>query len=149
MELCKSKLPCSMELETGCEIFKGYTRSDGYGSKWFRGKNDYAHRVSWVLSFGEIPKDKIVCHACDNPSCINPEHLFLGTQKENIEDMYKKKRGPDLRGENNSQSRLKKSDVIFIKLFGGIISRSRLAEMFGVGLSTIQDILKERTWRHV
>lgn len=145
----KSKLPCDIDEDTGCEIFRGYKRKDGYGNKWFRGKNDYAHRVSWVLSFGEIPEGMIVCHTCDNPSCVNPEHLFLGTQKDNIQDMYKKKRNPNFIGENNSQSLLKEEDVKFIKLFGGVFTRAKLADMFGVGISTVQDILKERTWTHI
>ena len=74
----------------GCWLFTGYVNAKGYGYMHFRGKQWRAHRVAWVLHFGEIPSGLNVCHSCDETSCVNPEHLFLGTQMANIRDARRK-----------------------------------------------------------
>lgn len=77
---------------TGCWEFSGRLNSDGYGTFKYTESNALAHRASWLIHNGEIPNGQYVLHKCDNPRCFNPEHLFLGTQKENVADCISKGR---------------------------------------------------------
>jgi hypothetical protein len=78
----------------GCWGWAGSKTRQGYGVLFSKGKMIYAHRLSWIIRFGPIPKGMLICHHCDNPECSNPEHLFLGTQSDNLLDMHKKWRHP-------------------------------------------------------
>lgn len=80
------------EPNTGCWLWTAVTNNHGYGVFWSEGKNLRAHRVSWELHNTTIPKQKSVLHKCDNTFCVNPEHLYLGTQKNNVDDMVNRKR---------------------------------------------------------
>jgi hypothetical protein len=75
-----------------CWIWRGGKNRQGQGVVRHEGKNWVTSRLAWILSFGEIPPKIYVCHTCDNPSCINPNHLFLGTPKDNTQDMIRKGR---------------------------------------------------------
>lgn len=75
-----------------CWIWTGSPNSTGYGNLDIDGKKVKAHRVSWILHKGEIPEGMYICHTCDTPLCVNPEHLFLGTAKSNMQDMKDKGR---------------------------------------------------------
>lgn len=77
---------------TGCWEWVGSRRHRGYGQVNFKGKIRKAHRVAWELSFGIVPDGLSVLHKCDNPPCINPDHLFVGDQQDNINDMFTKGR---------------------------------------------------------
>lgn len=96
----------------GCWNWIGWKDRKGYGQAHFQSKRFFSHRLSWIFYKGEIPIGLYVCHKCDNPSCCNPDHLFLGTQKDNIQDMMKKGRGNikgsirlDIRGDNHPRRR--------------------------------------------
>lgn len=99
-----------------CWIWKGhvYTHkkysTDTRGVANFNGKITHTHRISWVLTYGDIPKGMFVCHKCDNPICANPNHLFLGTQHDNIQDCVKKGR------RNNGKKIIMINDEDIIKL---------------------------------
>ena len=92
--------------------------SSPYGVILRNGRPDKAHRVSWVLCHkSEVPEGMLVCHHCDNPKCVNPSHLFLGTAKDNADDMMRKGRGRSVnwRGEEHPRTRLSEDDVRSIK----------------------------------
>lgn len=102
-----------------------------------------AHRASWILHNGEIPKDKIVCHRCDNPACVNPSHLFIGTAAENVADRHQKGRSRSLfeSGERHRNSKLSDSDVREIKrLLACGRPQKEIAFAFGVSASNISQI---------
>lgn len=105
-----------------------------------------AHRFSWCLEFGKVPDGMSVCHKCDNPSCVNPSHLFLGTAKDNVQDMIKKGRSAHQRGYKN-HSVIGWDEVYRIRELGlcGNTGIS-LAKQFGVSISTISRILRKRSW---
>jgi len=111
-----------------------------------------AHRLSYIMHHGELDNNLFVCHTCDNPLCVNPDHLFLGTQKDNIHDAVLKGRHfhAELPGELNPAAKLTEPLVEGIKLlhkegFG----TSRLARMYGVHRTTIQKIMRNKTWRDI
>lgn len=78
--------------ESGCWLWIGSVSSSGYGGFRYNKKMVSAHRASWMLHNGEISADMLVCHKCDTPLCVNPDHLFLGTQKDNMQDKLEKSR---------------------------------------------------------
>ncbi len=118
--------------------------SDGYGIIWLSGKYWLSHRFSYALHFGEIPVGMLVCHHCDTPDCVNPEHLFLGTQKDNMEDCEAK--GRTRRGETHPSAKLTVADVIAIREAINT-SQRELAEEFGVARSTIGEIRTGVKWK--
>jgi len=123
---------------------------DGYGQFHFKSKQYKAHRVAWILSYGEIPEGLIVCHHCDNPSCINPTHLFLGTHLDNAKDRDLKGRGADHRGNDGIESRLKPEQVIAIReLYQTEKNQSEIARMYKMSHSGIGLIVNRKTWKHI
>lgn len=82
----------NVKITDSCWEWQRGTNSKGYGAVKIQNKTYSAHRVSWTLFNGDIPEGMFVCHHCDNPKCVNPEHLFIGTQKDNMQDKCKKGR---------------------------------------------------------
>jgi len=127
-------------------------QSNGYGRIYFSGKYDGAHRVSLMLAGIDVPPDACVCHKCDNKLCVNPAHLFVGTQSDNIKDMYEKGRGSfenQPRGESHGRSKLTEESVKRIRGCDGLLTRDSIARMFGVSVPTVADIINRRKWKHV
>ncbi|KKM00856.1 hypothetical protein LCGC14_1800190, partial [marine sediment metagenome] len=92
--------------KNGCWEWKNATDTSGYGLFWKNGKHHKAHRISWELHNGKIPKGLLVLHTCDNPLCVNPNHLWLGTNQDNQNDMYAKNRGKKATGEKHGCAKL-------------------------------------------
>jgi hypothetical protein len=122
----------------------------GYGQIGVGGAVVAAYRVAWELTHGPIPKGLCVCHRCDNPKCVNPSHLFIGTQTENLRDMRMKGRArnkPNF-GHRNGNARLRDEDVASIrKRYASGESLRTLGRDYGVWHTTIADIVSRRTWR--
>lgn len=139
-----------------CWLWTGSTTDDGYGrfgSRLFR-KRFRAHRFSLFLSNGTMPPNELVaCHECDTPLCVNPSHLWLGTNGENIKDMWEKGRARPFRGKGsaNGRAKLNNDQVIDIRLrYGtGNTSLPKLAKEFNVSTSIIHHIVKSKSWKHL
>lgn len=101
--------------ESGCWEWTGHIMKNGYGQIGLKGKVLLVHRASYMHFVGKIPKNFFVCHKCDNPKCFNPEHLFVGTSNDNVQDMVKKGRQRSLKGESSSQAKLTSDEVAEIR----------------------------------
>lgn len=132
----------------GCIHFIGFRDKNGYGRIRIggrKGESRLAHRISYEIAYGEIPDGLCLCHKCDNPSCINPEHLFVGTHADNMEDAAKK--GRMRRGEEKSISKLKEVDIPIIR--ADPRPQHVIAKDYGVSQTVIGDVKLRVTWKHV
>lgn len=129
---------------TGCIVWQGSKRN-GYGRLMVGSRTDMtrksvsAHRYAYEAYIGEIPKGKLVCHSCDNPACVNPNHLWLGTHQDNINDRERK-------GRNNHTRKLSDRDIKEIHDSKNIISSKKLATKFDVSYHTIKHIWMGRLY---
>lgn len=135
--------------EGGCWNWIGGKDSDGYGAIWFRGTMDRAHRVSWEMANGRSPGKLMVLHRCDNPACVNPEHLFTGTARDNAADCVSKGRNWNPPGEFHPRAKLKNEqadEIRFLRRSG--ISCGALARHYGLHRTTITRITQRITYKH-
>jgi len=124
--------------KNGCLEWVGIKAYFGYGKMYFDGKHHLAHRFSYKTHKGDIPKGMCVCHKCDNTKCVNPEHLFLGTQSENAKDMVKKGR---------VHSKLKENEVIEIYLSNK--PQYEIAKKFGISQENVSCIKNGVNWSRI
>ena len=134
--------------ESGCWLWNGSKhKNTGYAQITINGKSLTASRVSYELFTGEIPQGMYVLHSCDVRHCVNPKHLFLGTQQNNIDDMMEKGRGPN--GSKNGRSKLTEIKVDDIRsMIKSQIPIKDIAKKHGVSASTISMIKNGHTWGH-
>jgi hypothetical protein len=126
--------------------------SNGYAQYRLYGKKYLCHRLSWILTYGNIPDGLCVCHTCDNPKCVNPEHLFLGTQADNMRDKSRKGRssGKIMLNEENPASKLTQNNVREIRIMrenGETLEV--IAKRYNVAIATIHRVLSGITWSNV
>lgn len=134
-----------------CHFWSGAMTKNGYG-KFADGKGSWilAHRQAYELKFGKIEKNLYACHKCDNKLCVNPDHIFLGTAKDNAVDRDKKKRRIALKGEDHGRSKLTSKDVNEIRmLYSSGSSTWELGKRYDVNHKTVQDIVNRKIWSHL
>lgn len=120
----------------------------GHGHFWLNGRLNAAHRVAWELAHGPIPAGLCICHRCDVPACVNPDHLFLGTQADNVIDMIAKGRRADSpKGEQSGKSKLTEEEVRAIR--ASCKSQRAIAREFRISRGAVQQIKNGATWSHV
>lgn len=136
--------------DNGCWVWTGCLNSCGYGALKIGQQTFGAHRVSLAISGKEIPDGLCACHICDNPPCVNPEHLWIGTHKQNMWDSVEKDRHHHLRGEQMHIAKLKTPQIHQIRQMGlDGVANAIIAQQFNVHQSTIRKVLDGRTWWHV
>lgn len=164
------------QAEEGCWLWQGTMLSQGYGCFKIAGKMYKAHRIAYVYLKGAIPTGLVLCHTCDNPRCVRPDHLFLGTTMDNVQDAKKKGRlatgdrsgarlhpermargdahwchlNPERqRGENNHHAKLSREQIadIRIRYAAGTVSQFVLADEFHVAQTTISAIVRKESWK--
>lgn len=136
-----------------CWLFTGSKYSNGYGRFQYNGKRESTHRLSYRISKGKIPKGLFVCHTCDIRDCVNPDHLFLGTCKDNLQDMSKKGRAYNGDKKGIKNGRAKVTEEIVLKMRKeyklGNISYKKLGKKYGLGETCATYAVKGITWKHL
>jgi len=141
----------------GCWLWTASTAGTfggGYGQFWYNGRNHFAHRFSWIIKNGLIPEGLQVHHNCpggDNPLCVNPDHLWLGTQQDNMDDKVSKGRQSCLKGEKHCNAMLTELDILEIRDMydNQKIVQSSIADIFGVSHTHISRIVRREQWKTV
>lgn len=133
-----------------CWEWVGAGQTQGYGEYELDGARYMAHRAAYFLGTGEQPGSLCVCHRCDNPSCVRPSHLFLGTRRDNHLDMRAKGRMVVNRGRKNGMAKLRGEDIPTIRaLLRRGVSLKNIGRRFGVHAETIRAVDRGVTWKHI
>jgi hypothetical protein len=136
--------------DDGCFRWTREKNLKGYGRFLWKGQRYAAHRFVYAITRMSDPGELLVLHHCDNPGCVNPEHLFLGTARDNTIDMCRKGRHADFRGEASPSRVLTNEKVVAIRLAcGHRKTQTAIAKEFGVHTATVSSIVRRETWRHI
>lgn len=156
-----AKVSIPPDVITGCWNWTGGLNKYGYGKFGYGGSGHSRGAHRWVFEHlkGPIPRGMFICHHCDNPACVNPAHLFLGTPKDNTRDMMAKgrMRGPAVdptirrpRGVEQAHAKLNAASVLEIRALADRgVPRTQLAQQFGVCLTLIRNVVTRKNWSHV
>ena len=137
-----------IQITKDCWSWIGSRNSWGYGTLRLNREYLRAHRVMWEFINGEIPNGLFVCHRCDNPPCVNPAHLFLGTNRENMQDA--KAKGRTTQGERHPCAVLTERKVRRIRaLANDGVGPTKIGEMFGIQMKNASLIIRGKSWRHI
>lgn len=135
------------EPNSGCWLWSGATWPDGYGKVKVRQKTAFAHRRSYELHVGCIPKGAIICHRCDTPACVNPAHLYAGTDADNARDKVRRGRDRKALGEANPNSKMTAETVRLIR--ASAKSNKQIAAELALDHSTVWAARSGLTWKHL
>jgi len=147
----------SLDYDTGCWNWTGYLNG-GYGAFCIGGpirtnRVRKAHRVAWEIYNGEIPDGMCVCHHCDNPKCCNPNHLWLGTHKQNMEDMKSKGRlkyNPAKSGELHHNNKFAEMDITSMReMYAKGYTQDEIATIFNTSQPVVSAIVNHKRWKHL
>ena len=138
-----------IEKTDNCWLFKGKISKRGYGYSSFNGRSYSAHRLAYHILIGNIPDKMLILHKCDVRNCVNPEHLFIGNQSDNMYDMYQKGRY-DNKGERNSNSKLNSEQVLEIrKMYKEKYTLKTIAKKFNISIKQISNIINYNQWKNI
>lgn len=137
------------EPNTGCWLWLGNYSKEGYGRLVAKRTLGFgsAHRLSYFIHNGDFDRSKIVMHKCDVPTCVNPDHLILGTNDENMADMVAKKRAAI--GEKNVKAKLTSEQVLQIRQLSKTLSRKEISNLFGISKTQTAYIITGKGWKHL
>ena len=135
----------SPEPNSGCWLWDGKGKADGYCQINISQRAQYIHRFAYERYCGPIPPGMFVCHTCDVRCCVNPDHLFLGSHADNMADMERK--GRQSKGIKVHTARLTPKQVLEIR--HSAKATREVARQYGVAQSTVMDILRQRSWKHL
>jgi hypothetical protein len=135
-----------------CWLWIGWKDADGYGQISLGGRSGRrvgAHVAAWLLAHGQLPALQVL-HRCDNPACVRAEHLFLGTQRDNMQDMVRKGRKAVRAGEENPQAKLTEEQIEEVRssYVPGVVTQRQLSRQYGVSQSTISEIVNHKAWKN-
>lgn len=137
----------------GCVVWKRYRTPFGHGVLSVKKKTRYAHHVAYELSVGEITDGMCVLHHCDNPSCVNPRHLYLGTHADNMRDVRVRGRGigkhPTARGATNPHAKMNEEAVKVFRFLRGKKTATLMARLYGTSATNVVCIQNGHTWSHI
>lgn len=149
MRSLKNRFTEKIQKSSGCWTWVGAKDTSGYGRIYSKSGNLSAHRVSYALHF-KNPGKQEVCHTCDNPGCVRPSHLFLGTHADNMADAKFKKRFPDRKGAKHPNAKLRNENVKTIrKLYAAGNTQRSIAKKYNVSHVLIGNIVRKKLWNHV
>lgn len=158
LKICLSKDPNNrfdrytdkISSTSGCWLWTGYLDKDGYGKIIYSNKRTAkAHRFSYTRYIGKIPAGMLVCHTCDIRNCVNPEHLFIGTSRDNTQDMVSKGRG--IFGARHASTHFTEEDVLNIRYMysSGDCTQKNIAKLYEVTTASIWSIVHRKSWKHI
>ena len=138
------------EPNSGCWLWIASVNSSGYGNFQWKGRIRQANRVAWEIFTGqEAPSHLCVCHLCDNPCCVNPDHLFLGTHKENIQDCVRKGRARKNARKGEDQAQAKFSEKQIKEIIKDTRPQKDIAESYGCSKALVCLLKNRNRWKHL
>ena len=149
--MTREKFLLKVDKTETCWLWTSYRNAKGYGCTSHKNKSMLAHRMSFKLFKENFDADLCVLHHCDNPSCVNPNHLFVGTQKENMEDCIRKNRLASTKGSHNGFSKITEGQVIIARDMYKTerLNQGEIAQLMGISPITVNHIMTRRLWKHV